>query len=181
MKLKLTLPQMMERWKTIRRLHSAPISATVDRTDGTDTDELITQEIRKWYYNLLLNGDLRLLCPTDIASSLTPVPVGPAGAQVTLPADTVRVAAVSVARWTAPPVFITEPDSPLVIRQNSELTASPPSSPVVFVQGRILTLYPFSATDSLTSLSVLTLTDNIFEFDTLAFSTLLPYDTDFSF
>ncbi len=181
MKLKLTLPQMMERWKTIRRLHSAPISTTVERTDGTDTDELITQEIRKWYYNLLLNGDLRLLCPTEIASTLSPTPAGVAGAQVILPADTVRVAGVSVARWTAPPMFVTNPDSPLVTRQSSELTASPPSRPVVLVNGRILTLYPFNATDSLVSLTVLTLNDNYFEFDTLAFSTLLPYDTDFSF
>lgn len=181
MKLKFTLPQMIERWLQIRRLNTAPLSASVTRTDGVDIEQLVAEEIRSWYYRLLVNADIKYLSPVDIASAVTATSTDGFSAEVIIPASVVRVVRVRADSWRLDGTIITDPSSPMVTRQTSPLTVSSPQSPVVFYHSNILNLYPFTPGDTLKTLQVVTFDDNVFEFDSLALTTILPYDSDFSF
>lgn len=174
MKLTLSTAEMLDLW----RLHYAcqpPLSDTVFlRNDRIDTSGLFTSEMNLWYRRLLLEASPSLLSPRSLDF---PLPVADEGGatRLDLPAGVVRVLEVRLASWLRPATVVTDPASPLLLRQLHPFTRATPSSPLAFFSDGQLLLYPGAApADSLAVLSCIIFEEDVYEFDDSALATLHP-------
>lgn len=179
--LRLSKSEMLEHWLKLRRLNSAPLTGTIDRSDGADIMAVIQEEIDRWYYNLILSAPLRMLKVVNLASMLLVMVNDDNSATIVLPEEAIRLVNITVNTWHVPPKIVTDAQCRDVTRQRSPLTASTVSSPVVLKTANMLRLYPFDSRSSITLVSVVMLIDDVYEFDSLALSTIIPNDTDFTF
>ncbi len=187
MKLKLTQAQMNERWLSLRRLNTLPLDAVVRRNDGVDMDMIVTEEVNKWYLNLLLTAPEGLLATADIEDMLTLRPDGHGGAEVVVPPEVARITSIRMRRWNAPARIVV--DNPFTAdaarrvrhRQSSPLTMASPSSPVAIMHSNVVTMYPYVDGDELLTFRAALMTDGIYEFDSKALSTILNEDNPYDF
>lgn len=102
MKRTLTRSEMLALWRNYRTGEPLRLDCTVERTDGTDYDALLTAEMRAWYLELLDSADEALLAPVELAAQAA-VGSAPSGVvTVTAPADVRRIVRLQFAGWGAP-------------------------------------------------------------------------------
>ena len=166
MLLRLTLPQMLDRW----RLHSAYSPSLTDttfrRNDGIDTDAIFTSEINAWYRRLLREAPSELLNSEDFASEAgLPEPVDGANV-IPMPAEVVRVLEVRLSTWRTSARIVTSPTHILAERQRHPFTRATPSHPVAIFTDGYLHLYPAAdSTDSILTLRCITHRNGEYIFD----------------
>lgn len=178
---------MNERWLALRRLNTLPLEAVVKRNDGVDMEMIVTEEVNKWYLNLLLTAPEALLSTADIEDMLTLRPDGRGGAEVVVPPEVMRITEIRMRQWHAPARIIH--DNPfsgdaarkLRRRQSSPLTMASPSSPVAIMHSNVVTLYPYIPDDELMTFRAALTADGIYEFDSKALSTILNEDNPYDF
>ncbi|MBD5203121.1 MAG: hypothetical protein HDS81_07435 [Bacteroidales bacterium] len=187
MKLRLTQAQMNERWLALRRLNTMPLEAVVKRNDGVDMDMIVTEEVKKWYFNLLLTADERMLVTHDIEDALDVHPDGRGGAEVVVPPEVVRIISVRMRGWHAPARIVHDnalTDSALHrlrIRQASKLTMSGPDNPVAMMHSNVIRIYPYIDGDELHTLRAVVMTDDLYEFDSSALTTIIEDEQKYDF
>ncbi len=187
MKLTLTQAQMNERWLALRRLNTLPLEAVVNRNDGVDMDMIVTEEVKKWYFNLLLTAPERMLAPVDIEDGLQLLPDGRGGARVVVPPEVVRIISVRMRGWYAPARLLHDNAYPPEVirrtrrRQMSQLTMSSPADPVAIMHSNVINLYPYIDDDELHTLRVVTMTDGIYQFDSSALTTIIEDEPKYDF
>ena len=187
MKLTLTQAQMNERWLTLRRLNTVPLAAVVSRNDGVDMDMIVTEEVKKWYFNLLLTAPEHMLAPRDIEDGLEVRPDGRGGAQVVVPPEVVRILSIRMRGWNAPARLLHDNAFPegtirrVRRRQSSPLTMSGPDDPTALMHSNVISLYPYIADDELLTFRAVVMTDGIYEFDSSALSTIIEDEPKYDF
>ena len=173
---------MNERWLELRRLNTRPLEAVVSRNDGVDMDQLVTEEVKKWYFNLLLTAPENMLAPRDIEDALQLRPDGRGGAEVVVPDGVVRITLIKMRRWHSPALILHDNAFPEGTirrarrRQSSSLTMSSPASPVAIMHSNVISLHPYIDGDELMTFRAIVMADDLYEFDSTALSTILKED-----
>lgn len=180
MKLKLTYDQMKDYWMKVRRLNTEPLSSSVTRIDGVAMDEIIEQQIVRWYDRLLLNADLHLLQLSDITRQLELYEHDGFFATAPMPDGTYRIASVKCRGWYCPAQVVMWPDAARRRRLASKFTTATPASPVAVVEYNTLYIYPFTPGETVEYVKAVVKHDGVYEFDSTALTTLLPDDIDFT-
>lgn len=142
-----TLDTLIREWKVSKGLQPLLTDATVERQDAYDIDAYLHRQIDAWYNRLLDTAPLEHLVVDDITDTVlvTPRPGGVALMQ--LPDDCRRLVEVNMEGWHRPATIVTDPLSPLAVRQRCRWTRGGPCAPVAVARaGRQLMLYSFSGT-----------------------------------
>ncbi len=113
MKRTLTKAEMLNLWRYARTAEPLRLDCTVNRTEGTDFDAMLTEEMRAWYLTQLDEAPEEMLAPEEVASEAETS--GLYGAtHVKLPDSARRILRLRFAGWDA----ATVPDSdPMIVRR----------------------------------------------------------------
>ncbi len=168
---------MLAQWKLRRYVEPLRSDCTVVRSDGADTDSLLTMEIRDWYLDLLDHGPVEMLSPVDVTDESAvrcrgDFPV----VEVTLPEGCRRVTEVRL-RDNHRRVVVTTAGTPLAMLQESEFSCGGEMSPVAVVMSpRRLNLYGHDSSGNPPEierlLAVRLPPDGFYELDERALSTI---------
>lgn len=177
MLLQLDSSRMLDLW----RLHAAHLPSFSDsvmtRADNLDADSLFRAEIDRWYRRQLLEAPRCLLKITDLKSEVRYLNSAAADGStpITLPNSVVRVVAVRLRSWMRPARIATDPSDRLVLRQLHPYTRATASRPVALFCGNELRLYPPARpSDSIVTLDCVTLTEDLYEFDSSLLADIHP-------
>ena len=169
MKLKMSRQEFLSRWRTLRGYAPLRNDVSLSRSDGLDFDLSLEAEMDGWYRRLVLEGDVSLLAPEELAAGMS-LPA-PADGCVTLalPPHAVRVTGVRLSGWRRAATIVTDPECNLALRQLHPYTRACESNPVavVYPDGE-MALYPACAADRLVSLRCAMMRDDEFAFDSAA-------------
>lgn len=102
MKQTLTQSQMLEIWRRKRMVEPLRLDCTVSRTDGPDVDAMLTEEMRRWYLNLLDSGPRSALAPVDITQSCRLDALSDGRLTISGPEGCRRILSVQFAGWDFP-------------------------------------------------------------------------------
>ncbi len=100
MKKTLTGDEMLDLWRNFHMAEPLRLDCVVERIDGPDLTAYLRSEMRAWYLNLLDRGDLRHVCPTDVAS--TALVSGADLKTIEVSPSARRVLSVEFDEWGAP-------------------------------------------------------------------------------
>lgn len=169
MKLKLSRNEFLARWRVMRGYAPLRNDVNVVRSDGLDFDLMLEAEMDRWYSRLLREGDLSLLAPEELASSVALPAPAEGCVTLTLPAAAVRVVCVRLSGWSRPATVVTDPDCNMALRQLHPYTRACSENPVaVLYPDGELALYPASDSDRLVTLQCAMLRDAEFAMDSAA-------------
>ena len=156
----------------------------IEQSDGISVDNLLEQQVRAWYLNLLDTAPRHLLAPDNISTTVTAslISEGDAGgARITLPAMCRRVFDIQLKGWHRPVEVLPESEvSHVISRQLNQYTAATDSNPIaVFIPGEIrgispqVIAWPTTATPQVLVLTaVLDQGKDSYSFDEAALATL---------
>lgn len=106
MKRTLTKTEMLTLWRYARTAEPLRLDCTVSRTDGTDFDTMLREEMRAWYLKQLDEAPEEMLAPEEMAGQAQTL--GLYGVtHVVLPDSVRRILRLRFSGWPAPVV----PDS----------------------------------------------------------------------
>ncbi len=178
MKLRLTTEEMLNQWRLRRALEPLRNDCTVERLDGTDTDELLRNEMHDWYLNLLDTAPTEILTLTDISGEVV-LKTNPDGsATVELPERCRRVEEITLDCWQQP-ATITRQDSLLAKLQRNPYSRGGTVEPVAVKHHGKLQLYsiPEGVDASIESLyCVMEPDEGFYEMDERALSLIESYE-----
>ncbi len=178
MKLRLNTEEMLNQWRLRRALEPLRNDCTVERLDGTDTDELLRNEMHDWYLTLLDTAPAEILTLTDISGDVA-LKRNPDGtATVKLPERCRRVEELRLDCWQRP-ATITGQDTPLARLQCNPYSRGGTAEPVAVKHHGRLQLYsiPEGVDASIESLyCVMEPDDGFYEMDERALSLIESYD-----
>lgn len=123
MKRTLTKEEMFQLWRNARTAEPLRLDCTVTRTDGTDFSELLMEEMRAWYVDLLDTAPEEMLAPEELAGKATVRGIYGA-THVILPDNCRRILRLSFAGWESP---LTPDGNPMAVRRGA---ANPYSRPM---------------------------------------------------
>lgn len=131
MKITLLKEEMRRRLRLLAGLEPVRADCTIEYTDGLDIDGLLDCKLRAWYLDLLDNGDMSLLAPTDIAATSRSTDGPYEASAISLPAMCRRVDAIRLEGWSRS-VKILGKDmvAATVRRQSNPFLAATPDSPI---------------------------------------------------
>lgn len=148
--MKYTEEEMITLWLRIRYNEPLRTDCTVGRTDSADMRSMARRECRRWYYELLSEGDSSMIVPHNLVAEGRIVATGGRNGSVILrlPDECVRPLAVKLTSWDAPAVVVGT-DSPLARLQANRFSAGGVTCPVaVHRPDNTLELYSSAHTDS---------------------------------
>lgn len=177
MLLHLDRQQMLEQWRLHRSHLPSYSNSLLSRSDTLDSDSYFEAEMALWYRRILLEAPHQLLKVTDISGSIMFFKGAAAdgATSITLPADVVRVTAIRLSSWMRPARIVTDPSDALILRQLHPYTRATSSRPVALHNDNQLRIYPAaSLSDNIITLSVITFTDGLYEFDSSLLSQIHP-------
>ncbi len=102
MKQTLTQCQMLELWRRKRMVEPLRLDCVVQRTDGPDVDAMLTEEMRRWYLELLDGGPRSALAPVDVTSTCKVDALSDGRMVITGPEGCRRILSVWFAGWEFP-------------------------------------------------------------------------------
>lgn len=100
MKKSLTRNEMLNLWRNLRMAEPPRLDCAVERTDGPDFTAWLEAQMRAWYLRLLDCGDLRHVCPIDVAS--TAIVMGAELKTIEASPSARRILSVEFSGWDAP-------------------------------------------------------------------------------
>lgn len=100
MKKSLTRDEMLGLWRNLRMGEPSRLDCAVERTEGADFTAWLEAEMRSWYLDLLDRGDLRYVCPTNVASTATVV--GSDLKTIEVSPSARRILSVEFSEWGSP-------------------------------------------------------------------------------
>lgn len=94
MKVTMTEGEMLREWKQAQGWCPTLAEGVVSRVDGYCTDEVLAGVMRGWYLRLLDEGDLEMVCETEMRDEVTMAGRGDGRWEVWLPESVRRVVSV---------------------------------------------------------------------------------------
>ncbi|MCM1021340.1 MAG: hypothetical protein NC343_03515 [Muribaculum sp.] len=176
MKLTLTRAQLLKQWRLRAFPEPANSGQSVTAISGIDLDAFLEAAMLDWYHNLLLTAPPELLNPVDLAESISVYTTAWGAVAMPLPENTVRLLEIKLEGWSKAATIVTDPLSPLALRQLSCFTRSSADEPVAILAPGASTalLYPAVPTPQLAAASVVVDTLETFNLDSAAFNTIQP-------
>ncbi len=134
--------EMLTLWKRVHRLEDLRHECVIEREDGIDLDAYLTEQMRRWYAELLLTAPSHLL-PIEDLSNETALTVDREHGFVVArpPLRYVRPVEWRLSSWVAGVRTFAEPDSDVVRRQATPWLRAGTTYPVVADYGDRLLLY----------------------------------------
>lgn len=176
----LTEQEMLALYKTMTHLTTVRRDCTVERDDGIDLDEWLTQRLRQWYAHLLLTVPTEWLPVEDVKADVTVTADARGVVTATVAPQCVRPVEWRLAGWHSSVTTFLSPQDPMVRLQLNPWTRGSACRPAATDHGDHLLLYsvePGSAVTLELARCVVRPAAGRYRFHAAALSTLPTLDT----